>query len=135
MKYIKPFNENTHIQSKEEYIEEVRDFFEEHLTDMLDMGYRVDIFDQWHSEKNHDLIVILRMSRKQISWRSIKDYFIPFFDILLDNYNIKMQFNLTHKGHVIMDAFYDKSDILHDNIPINALTNYIKILVSKKDAI
>ena len=77
MRYIKPFNE-----SKENLIEELKDFCETNLAYLLDEGGKVEV----HTFESDTLLLI---NITNSTWSNIKDHMIPFLIRLKNNYQIE----------------------------------------------
>lgn len=133
MRYIKYFKENiTKVQSREEYIQEIITFFEEHLVEMLDLGYKVDIVD-------FNPIVKVSLRKRTNGgpsplWGEIKNYYMQFLTILLESYSIKRQRNSTSEDApmgdiIIYSTFYNIEDVFNDNIPDDALASEIRVYI------
>lgn len=88
MKHLKPFNE-----SKENLQQEVKDFCDNSLVYLLDDGFNITVMNtQKHPESGH-LIVTLGMPGPSsrfvpFSWDQVKDYYIPFLQILVRRYEL-----------------------------------------------
>lgn len=80
MKHIKPFNE-----SKDNFVDELKDFCETNLAYLIDEGLQVDIIDKglYDGVRLNEIKITLKNS-----WVSIKDHMIPFLIRLRNNYKI-----------------------------------------------
>jgi hypothetical protein len=77
MKHLKPFNE-----SKENFVEELKDFCETNLAYLLDEGGKVEV----HTFESDTL---LQINITNSTWSNIKDHMIPFLTRLKNNYQIE----------------------------------------------
>ena len=97
MKHIKSFNE-----SKDNFEEELREFCETSLAYLIDEGFEVSCRDESSTnfvgkrQTQEDLIMItLYLPRshnapglKQFDWNDVKDYYIPFLQLLSRRYEL-----------------------------------------------
>jgi hypothetical protein len=82
MKYLKPFNESTDDNFKEE----LQEFCEMNLAYLLDEGTEIQIVEQPGGYEGIHLIRILLDEPKK--WDDIKDHMIPFLTRLQNQYDI-----------------------------------------------
>lgn len=94
MKYLKKFNESLKISVLEPNdIEELKDFCETTLAYLLDDGYNVSVSIRYrlNPEKNF-LFVTLGLPEEngygKFDWDDVKDYYIPFLQILVKRYEL-----------------------------------------------
>ena len=110
MKHIKPFNEN-----KDNLVEELQDFCDTSLAYLLDEGYNVSLSTRdkvKYPEKQH-IIVSLGLPQetstgywslrpydgyRNFYWNDVKDYYIPFLQLLVRRYELLPY--LDHTTHV-----------------------------------
>jgi hypothetical protein len=93
MKYIVSINELNSLELKRE----IRNFCEDHLVELLDQDYKLNV-DYWTSRKHgtnlismlrgNDLLGVTLTKERGFNWDDICDYFIPAFEILSRKYNI-----------------------------------------------
>lgn len=124
MKYIKKFNENN-ISSYD-----IRVFIEELLVEMFDKEYK------FYLTRNSDsiLIDIYSLDHYELSWLRIKDNFIPFLDILNEEYRIlKQSIDNINSDILIYGDFYNIQDVLNDNIQDDTICPRIKIKISNSN--
>jgi hypothetical protein len=107
MRYLRKFNESTDKTIFELSIE-IKEFCENYLVDLLDMGYEVSCHPYQLSgnsihtaEKWIDVRIINTSSFKR--WSDIKDYFIPFFIMLDESYQLKASRGRSVKTGLIRD--------------------------------
>ena len=93
MKHLKKFNES--LQSDE--VDELKDFCETSLAYLLDDGYNVSlsIRDQVKYPGRNHIIVSLGLPEEnyavgyqKFNWNDVKDYFIPFLQMLQRRYEL-----------------------------------------------
>lgn len=121
MKYIDKFRQFESLDNSD--VSEIKEFCEEHLVDLYEKGYRVRIKTvqsrEGESGDFNRIFLIIESRINQIpkykeNWRKeyvfpwfrVRDYIIPFIDILNDNYKL---------GNFRMH--YDRKDIT-DDLPI-----------------
>ena len=87
MIYLKRFNEGL----EEDRTDEIQNFCNDYLVDLLDMGYIIKVINI-PSPKKHNIYNINFSSIKNhnfnYTWDDIKDYFIPFFEFLSTRYEV-----------------------------------------------
>jgi hypothetical protein len=102
MKYLKPFNE-----SKEIFVEELKDFCETNLAYLLDEGGKVQVY----TFENETL---LHIDINNSTWSNIKDHMIPFLIRLKNNYHIEERPSSGFKyGIQLKAAIWDYPEPLH----------------------
>ena len=124
MKYLRKFNESTDKTLLESCIE-IKEFCEGYLVDLLDMGYEVRCHpyqlsgNSFHNaEKWIDVRIINPSLFKR--WSDIKDYFIPFFIMLNESYQLKVS-----KGRSV------QTGLIRDNVV--SLSGANKIMTEIED--
>jgi len=95
MKYIKRFNESI---TKTNFLLDLQDFCESHLAYLLDEGTKIMVMDSVRQHnpmmsdkkiKVNDNIALIFISLPyKTMWEDVKDYMIPFFNLLYKEYNI-----------------------------------------------
>ena len=95
MKHLKPFNE-----SKENLVDELKDFCETSLAYLLDDGYDISVTlrDKVKFPDKQHLLVTLGLNGigedlwlqdyNLFSWNDVKDYYIPFIQMLVRRYEL-----------------------------------------------
>lgn len=124
MKYLKIFEK---VEEKD--ILNLRNFCYEHLIELIDLGFNIDIINSTKKTILNNfchlrLIKGTNDSYTNFSWNDIKDRFIPFYDILRDDYVIKINnYNTDRQATVYAlrnrvngsGIFLKEVDILTDN--------------------
>lgn len=119
MKYLKGINE-ARTYSPEE-LEQLQDYCETYLAELMDKEYMVSI--GWG---DYRVTIQLFGPAKQntFSWDSVKDEFIPFFEMLQSDYALDFQIRDQKSKHITLHigrytgsepTYYHKSEI--ENIP------------------
>ena len=93
MKHLRPFNE-----SKENLVEDLQDFCETSLAYLLDDGYNVSLSvrDQVKYPGVNHIVVSLGLPNEnydaigyqKFNWNDVKDYYIPFLQMLQRRYEL-----------------------------------------------
>ena len=128
MKYLIKFNESV----KSDKTEEILNFCNIYLVDLLDLGYTIDV-RKIHAEaysRDADGVyykTLIKIDRSDKKWIDIKEYFIPFFEFLIKKYKIKPygidSFYNTPECIYVPDKtgfhtqYYTDENILEDRIP------------------
>lgn len=86
---IRSFNENVEVDSK---VEEIKEFCGWNLATLLDEGYDL-VFkqDRILGSINFSYLRVFLTKRndgEMFGWDDVKDYFIPFFITLMENYEL-----------------------------------------------
>ena len=76
MKYLKYFESLDRLK-------DIKIFCEEHLIYLLDAGFKFEV-----KNFNNAYIIDIYKHTSQYTYQELKDYIIPFLDILKDNYTI-----------------------------------------------
>jgi hypothetical protein len=98
MKHLKKFNES--LEPVE--IDELKDFCETSLAYLLDDGYQVSVYESRfkdvsvrdkvkYPEKEHTIVSLGlkgKMGYRLFDWNDIKDYYIPFLQMLVRRYEL-----------------------------------------------
>ena len=142
MKYLKKFNESVDIESLNTVLE-LKSFTEDCLAYLLDDGLEVDVQNAYKQEgywEEKIYEISLFNSTREFSWRQIKDYYIPFIQLLsnryeilplytfkdeVDNFIIKIAANFSGYYH------YTYEDIINDRVGITRF-NSIMVRVNEK---
>ena len=85
MKYLIKFNESVNSDNQ---TEEIQNFCNIYLVDLLDLGYEIDVRRLFELEQPYYSIRI-ENNKVDLMWSEIKDFFIPFFEFLKEKYRIK----------------------------------------------
>jgi hypothetical protein len=123
MIYLKRFNEASEHEIS--IMNEVREFCEGYLVDMLDMGYVINIGEptilSYKKPTRTWVPIEIKMSNDRDynfsnlpRWEDIKDYFIPFIIMLTERYDILNGM----KTILISNRNYTKDEIVEDEINI-----------------
>ena len=80
MKHLKRFNESL----TDDEVEELKDFCESSLAYLLDDGYYVYIQREW----NVGFHVLFGLPNDNFFWNDVKDYYIPFLQLLSRRYKL-----------------------------------------------
>ena len=94
MKHLKKFNES--LQPVE--VDELKDFCETSLAYLLDDGYQVSVSMRdkvKYPEKQHTIVSLGlkgNMGYRLFDWNDIKDYYIPFLQMLVRRYELVSYF-------------------------------------------
>ena len=94
MKHLKRFNESL----TDDEVEELKEFCESSLAYLLDGGYEIDVQREW----NVGFHLILRLPGTEDSdefyWDDVKDYYIPFLQLLSKRYKLGTYSKRKEKG-------------------------------------
>jgi hypothetical protein len=123
MIYLKRFNEASEHEIS--IMNEVREFCEGYLVDMLDMGYVINIGEptilSYKKPTRTWVPIEIKMGNDRDynfsnlpRWEDIKDYFIPFIIMLTERYDILNGM----KTILISNRNYTKDEIVEDEINI-----------------
>lgn len=133
MKYISTFKTFESLTPTEQ--DELKEFCDEYLVHLYDKGFKVEFSTAPRRRNNEELIDVNRMFIKigpaeplsddpkkawSFPWQMVRDYMIPFIDILNDNYelgnfgtsgrdvtNASIRLDMVHKQH-----FYTPEEII-----------------------
>ena len=103
MKHLRKFNEGLNDNE----VDELKDFCETSLAYLLDEGYQVDIneYKAPRDEWNDGFVVDLILPNDNFLWNDVKDYYIPFLQLLSRRYK------LGHYGYDDVDEVYFKGPV------------------------
>jgi hypothetical protein len=147
MKYLRKIFEEV---NRDEY-EQLKDFCEMYLAYLLDDGnWRIDIAMRTSVYPNtgyYDCMIWRRYetnadgshSYPNATWDDVSDYFIPFFKVLIDNYELIPSVSRSMKDGSLVNNLVDfsganvpKEKILNDLIPGNQPVRKIMFKVKRK---
>lgn len=106
MKHLKKFNE-----SHSDKVQEIRQFCEEALIELIDKGYSIDI-----SKLHNSIKVSLVKNNKSFYWVDIKDKVIPFLEILIDNYELITANEYTDGNISLINIDYSSNSLTYDQL-------------------
>lgn len=114
MKHLKRFNEGL----TDDEVEELKDFCESSLAYLLDDGYDVYIQREW----NVGFHVVFGLPGPEDSeyfyWNDIKDYYIPFLQLLSKRYKLGTYSVNGKSGNVFFNsdnsAYYTVEQVIND---------------------
>lgn len=111
--------------------ETIKSFCEIHLIDLIDKGFRVNIYESDDGKKNNMLtgnslshinnaIIVISIPSKYFRWESLKDSILPFFQIIIDEYDLKNNkiALYVYHGYTSKRREYSIEQLL-DNIDLN----------------
>jgi len=129
MRFLKRFNED--LQPDE--VEELKDFCNSSLAYLLDEGYEIDVYEDTWRKDIRVFKINLNLPRQEeydlFYWNDVKNYYIPFLQMLerryeLDNFSGNGQvgevfFNTddSHNGF----KFYKLEQVIKDNVENTSL--------------
>ena len=147
MKYLRRIFEEV---NRDEY-EQLKDFCEMYLAYLLDEGdWRIDIAMRTSVYPNtgyYDCMIWRRYetnadgshSYPNATWDDVSDYFIPFFKVLIDNYELIPSVSRSMKTGELVDNLVEfsganvpKEKILNDLIPGNQPARKINFKIKRK---
>ena len=132
MKYLKKFNESVDIESLNTVLE-LKSFTEDCLAYLLDDGLEVEVQNAYKQEGYE---ISLFNSTREFSWRQIKDYYIPFIQLLSNRYDLVSThssidtFVVKIAAHYSGYYYYTYDDIINDRIGV---TKFNSIMVRVKE--
>lgn len=148
MKYLKEFNESFRAPSS--FREEVQEFCENYLAYLIDDDFSIET-NLYHLDPVSVSFVLIRRFVGEIepilfSWNEVKDYYIPFLQMLQRKYNVinssKAPSNIANSevGVVIRKSdhspsettYYTLQEALEDKINTYDKIVFIKILITEK---
>ena len=138
MKYLKKFNESVDIESLNTVLE-LKSFTEDCLAYLLDDGLDVEVHKAYRSNpyfKQEGYEISLFNSTREFSWRQIKDYYIPFIQLLSNRYDLVSThssidtFVVKIAAHYSGYYYYTYDDIINDRIGV---TKFNSIMVRVKE--
>lgn len=125
MKYIKSF-ESTHTRL------ELLQFCRNYLANLVDNGTKITVFNKG------DYYELDINNSKGGTWKDIKYDFIPFFQMLNENYKIltfKNRIGVSENRHIkLYGIYHTKNAILNDRIDDRSPIGFISMHI-KKDTI
>ena len=133
MKYLKKFNESVDIESLNTVLE-LKSFTEDCLAYLLDDGLEVEVQNAYKQEGYE---ISLFNSTREFSWRQIKDYYIPFIQLLSNRYDLVSThssidtFVVKIAAHYSGYYYYTYDDIINDRIDVIKF-NSIMVRVKEK---
>jgi len=119
MKHLKRFNES--LQSDE--VDELKDFCETSLAYLLDDGYQVSVSMRdkvKYPEKQHTIVSLGlkgNMGYRLFDWNDVKDYFIPFLQMLVRRYELLPVYFNTEDGF----KYFSLEQVINDDVSIGSL--------------
>lgn len=140
MKYLRRIFEEV---NRDEYVE-LKDFCEMYLAYLIDEGWMIDIEMRTavYPNKGHYDVLIWKnyvVAADDLIWDDISDQFIPFFKVLIDNYELIPSVSRSMKTEELVDNLVEfsganvpKEKILNDLIPGNQPVRKIKFKVKRK---
>jgi len=147
MKYLRRIFEEV---NRDEY-EQLKDFCEMYLAYLLDEGdWRIDIAMRTSVYPNtgyYDCMIWRRYETNEdgshsypnATWDDVSDYFIPFFKVLIDNYELIPSVSRSMKTGELVDNLVEfsganvpKEKILNDLIPGNQPARKINFKIKRK---
>lgn len=135
MKYLKKFNESVDIESLNMVLE-LKSFTEGCLAYLLDDGLDVEVQKAYKQEGYE---ISLFNSTHEFSWRQIKDYYIPFIQLLSNRYEILPLYTFKDEvdnfiikiaAHYSGYYYYTHKDIINDRVGV---TKFNSIMVRVKE--
>ena len=121
MKHLKKFNES--LQPNE--VDELKDFCEMSLVYLLDDGYQVSVSMRdkvKYPDKQHTIVSLGlkgKLAWRLFDWNDVKDYYIPFLQILVRRYELLDKiccFN-TEGGF----KYFSLEQVINDDVSIGSL--------------
>lgn len=138
MKYLRWFNENINISTRDIWEKELEEFCNNHLADFVDNGNEFSLdkdmkYTNIEIYKNNDI-----KDYDTFKWKDLKDDIIPFLQMLSNEFNVssgidfylkEVEFEGSRK--VAFNHIIDKNDVINDNIddiiPYNSKLSDCKI--------
>lgn len=93
---LKSYNESLEENDKLDYLFELQDFCETSLVYLLDKGYEVSIFNDTLNITHIELHLGDKDSSQNFYWNDVKDYYIPFLQLLSRRYKLDTYFSKFH---------------------------------------
>lgn len=123
MKYLKIYERFDGISSSKK----LRELTKNYLAYLIDDGLEIDI----ELGDENILTLILNRYGNSFNWSDIKDTFIPFLQILLENYNIKDRIRFGRTNDKWLPAkFFIYNKLINDYVDID---NIITISINLKE--
>lgn len=128
MKHLRRFNESVDMEALNMVLE-LKSFTEDCLAYLMDEGLNVEV-EKAFREEGYD--ISLFNSTREFTWQQIKDYYIPFIQLLSNRYEI---INMTGDYTVKIGAnysgyyYYTYDDIIKDKVGV---TRFNSIMVRVK---
>ena len=140
MKYLKRFNESVDMETVNlPTAFKLKSFTEDCLAYLLDDGLNVEV-QKAYKQEGYEISLY---NAREFTWRQIKDYYIPFIQLLsnryellplytfkdeVDNFIIKIAAN--YSGYY----YYTHKDIINDTVDIDkCVTRFNSIMVRVKE--
>lgn len=155
MRYLKEFNESFRAPSS--FREEIQDFCENCLAYLIDEDFSIETNVYGLDPVSISFVLIRRFEGEvepiSFSWNEVKDYYIPFLQMLLKKYNVvnsskskiknsddfswypnnEVQVVIRTSDHSPSDSvYYSLYEALEDKINPYDKIVYIKILITEK---
>lgn len=134
MKHLRSFNESVDIESLNMVLE-LKSFTEDCLAYLLDEALEVEVQKAY---KQEGYVIILFNSTREFSWTQIKNYYIPFIQLLSNRYEVLPLNTFQEEDFIIKIGanysgyyYYTYSDIINDKIGVTKF-NYITVRVTEK---
>lgn len=148
MIYLKRYNESFRAPSS--FREEIQEFCENCLAYLIDEDFSIET-NIYHLDPVSISFVLIRRFTGEVepilfSWNEVKDYYIPFLQMLLKKYNVinsskapssitnsEVQVVIKPSEHSPSDSvYYTLHEALEDKINPYDKIVYIKILITEK---
>ena len=147
MIYLKRYNESFRAPSS--FREEIQEFCENCLAYLIDEDFRIQT-NLWDLDPVSVSFILIRRFDSQIepisfSWDDVKDYYIPFLQMLLKKYNVinsskspsilnsEVQVVIRTSQHSLDDSvYYTLYEVLEDKINPYDKIVLIRILITEK---
>ena len=147
MIYLKRYNESFRAPSS--FREEIQEFCENCLAYLIDEDFRIQT-NLWDLDPVSVSFVLIRRFSGKIepilfSWDDVKDYYIPFLQMLLKKYNVinsskspsilnsEVQVVIRTSQHSLDDSvYYTLYEVLEDKINPYDKIVLIRILITEK---
>ena len=133
MRYLKSFNESVDMESLNMVLE-LKEFTQDCLAYLLDEGLNVEVQKAYKQEGYE---ISLSNLTREFSWRQIKDYYIPFIQLLSNRYEILDLRNMESSKMVVKIGanysgyyYYTYEDIINDRVGV---TKFNSIMVRVKE--
>ena len=140
MIYLKSFNEELRIKKTIDP-RKLEEFCGDYLAYLIDQGFRSTITSGFDARERYSVMklgfdyrIITIGSRYVFDWNDVKDYVIPFLQVLDDNYRIyywvtndekkQIRFRTNSGGKII-----SYEDVINDNVNLEGIQD-IRIIVT-----
>ena len=131
MKYLKRFNESVDMEALNMVLE-LKSFTEDCLAYLLDDGLNVEV-QKAYKQEGYEISLY---NAREFTWIQIKDYYIPFIQLLSNRYEILIQTPYISDYVVKIGAnysgyyHYTYEDIINDRVGV---TKFNSIIVRVKE--